>query len=589
VSGGPGMLTALSAWLLPATVLLPPALLLWLATPRSAWIRPLLPLASLPALLLALLPGDSAFALPQVLIGLQLRVDELARILLLLVGLAWSAAGWFAVDRLAAKHFDSFVVSWLLTLSGLLLAILAGDLAGFYTGYAVMTLAAYGLVVHERSDAACRAARIYLVLAMVGEALLLSGLLLVAAQVGNAALVDVPAALQGSDARLPGALLLGGLAVKIGVLPLHVWLPLAHPVAPVPASAILSGVLVKAGLLGALRLVPADALGDAAVPLLLVVGLATTFYGVIAGLPQQRVKTVLAYSTISQMGLLFIVLVLALAPAGQRDGPVLAVIGLWILHHGLNKSALFLAAGSQPEASRLRLALLCVPALSLAGLPLTTGSLAKGGLKSLLEAAPAAGWVLPWLAWSSLATMLLMLRVLALVARERDAPEQATGPAPRAVHPAWVLLVLAAVTVPWVFAASGDRATDLVKWPGLADGWAATWPPVAALVLTLTLREITARLRRRGSTLPMRIGRGLKLPEGDIVVLFEAGARGLRGTGRALDTTRGALTRGLQSRVAAVDRVPEAIRRLETGLTTLPAAGVTLLCLLAGFGWALLS
>src|SRR5690606_31512805 len=119
------------------------------------------------------------------------------------------------------------------------------------------------------------------------------------------------------DARLAGTLLLTGFAVKIGVVPLHIWLPLAHPVAPVPASAILSGVLVKAGLLGALRTVPEEAFGSSgATTVLLALGLVTALYGVVAGLGQARLKTVLAYSTVSQMGLLFVALALALPPGG---------------------------------------------------------------------------------------------------------------------------------------------------------------------------------------------------------------------------------------------------------------------------------
>jgi len=112
-------------------------------------------------------------------------------------------------------------------------------------------------------------------------------------------------------------------------VPLHVWLPVAHPVAPVPASAVLSGVLVKLGLLGMMRVLPEGSLAPAT--LVFFLGLATSAYGALAGLGQTRLKTVLAYSTVSQMGLLF-----AGFAALQAAGGGTAVLGLLALHHGLN-------------------------------------------------------------------------------------------------------------------------------------------------------------------------------------------------------------------------------------------------------------
>jgi formate hydrogenlyase subunit 3/multisubunit Na+/H+ antiporter MnhD subunit len=160
------------AWPIALPLLAPLVLLAVFVAARGAeGPRWALPLASLPALLLAAWP-DAELALPELLLGVRLRVDGLARPMLLLVGLAWSAAGWFAASRLE-QRFRIFAMFWLATLAGTLVATLAGDLATFYTGYVVMTFAAYGLVLHERSPAALHAAKVYLVLALVGEALLL--------------------------------------------------------------------------------------------------------------------------------------------------------------------------------------------------------------------------------------------------------------------------------------------------------------------------------------------------------------------------------------------------------------------------------
>jgi NADH:ubiquinone oxidoreductase subunit 4 (subunit M) len=239
----------------------------------------------------------------------------------------------------------------------MVLVVLAQSLAAFYLGYVAVSLAAYLMIVHARSDAAWRAGRIYLVLAFAGEAAIVSGVLVLAGYYGNVelALLATPEFAAGLEASR--ALLLVGFAVKLGIVPLHVWLPLAHPIAPVPASAILSGVIVKAGLLGWLKLAPVQGIdAAAAAPWLIALGLVTAFAGALLGLTQAKLKTVLAYSTISQMGL---VLVAYAALAFATDAAVaLAALGLLALHHGLTKAALFLACGCAPGASRARSLLL---------------------------------------------------------------------------------------------------------------------------------------------------------------------------------------------------------------------------------------
>jgi formate hydrogenlyase subunit 3/multisubunit Na+/H+ antiporter MnhD subunit len=547
-------------------VLAPLALLAALLAPGATGVvRRLLPLASVPAGLAALGPGDG-LALPAALLGARLALDDVGRAVLLLIGLAWSAAGWFAADRIDG-HFRRFAAFWLATLAGSVLAALAADLATFYAGYVAMTLAAWGLVVHEGDAAARRAARVYLVLALAGEGLLLAGLLMVGARVGNAALAELPAALQGGEAALAGGLMLAGFGVKLAIVPLHVWLPLAHPVAPVPASAILSGVLVKAGLLGALRTVPAAPFAEApAVTLLLVLGLATAVHGAAMGLAQARLKTVLAYSTVSQLGLLTLALALALGPGAERGGPLVVLL---VLHHGLNKAALFLAAGCAPGATRWRLLLLALPALSIAGVPPSTGELAKAALKHALEDSAVAGWAASWLVLSSLLTALLMLHVFD-VAR-RTPPHGAPPP----VHPAWCVSVLLGATVPWLQAARDG----LARWPGVADAASALWPAALAVVLALAWR----RLGPRASS--------IRIPEGDLIVPAEAAVRALGRLARpipqgAATLAAHALRQGERA-MALARRAGSQVRRAEAGMASVPAAGVVVLVLAGLAAWAL--
>ena len=457
----------------------------------------LAPWAPLP-LVLPLALG-AAVELPWVLLGTRLVVDATNQPLLLLTLIGWTLAGW-AADVQVRERRTRFWVGWLIALTGMLLLLLSGDLASFYLGYATVSLAAYLLVTHAATAEASRAGRVYLVMALAGEAAVLVGVLQLAGLYGNAAFTDLlaaPDALAASPARW---WLLAGFAVKLGILPLHVWLPLAHPVAPAPASAILSGIIVKAGLAGWLRFVPplpddTRLLGEA----LLALGLVTAFAGVVLGLTQRRLKTVLAYSTISQMGLVLTGFALAFLVPGGREALV-PVLGLLALHHGLNKASLFVAYGAAPGASRFRLALFALPALALAAAPVTTGFVAKEALKPSLALAELAPVLSVVLSLTSTATALLLWKAFGM-ARRLDALDVP-------LHPAWPLLVVAAALVPWAYA----LAAGLADVPTLPMLWAATWP--------LALAAVIAVLQRR-----LLRGPALELPEGDLVVLVERALR----------------------------------------------------------------
>lgn len=166
-------------------------------------------------------------------------------------------------------------------------------------------------MVFDGTPDARRAGVIYLVLALLGEICLLMGFVLLATAIPSDSLAirDAVAALPTSPWRsVTLALLIAGFGLKIGIVPLHVWLPVAHPAAPMPASAVLSGAIIKAGVIGLIRFLPFD------VPLLdwgralTTIGLVTAFYSVVIGITQLNPKTVLAYSSVSQMGVVAAVL-----------------------------------------------------------------------------------------------------------------------------------------------------------------------------------------------------------------------------------------------------------------------------------------
>ncbi|WP_018861626.1 MULTISPECIES: complex I subunit 5 family protein [unclassified Thioalkalivibrio] len=379
------------------------------------------PWAALPGLAGAAFGGDvEPAALDGLMLNTLLGLDPLGQAFLALTSGLWLAAGLFALsDRQDDPLRHRFYVFWLLALSGNLGLILAQDALSFYLFFSLMSLAAYGLVVHSNTGEAWRAGHIYLILAVVGEILLFAGFVMAIHQTGGDTRLTAIA-----EARPEGwglALLVLGFGIKAGMLPLHFWLPLAHPAAPVAASAVLSGAMIKAGVLGWLRVLPLDETGHVLLgETLVLLGLAAAFLAALAGVLQSRPKTILAYSSISQMGLITAGVGLALVLPDLRPWLLMAVT-LYAVHHGFAKGALFLAAGmtaQRPAGGAGRLAFFlfaALPALALAGMPMTSGALAKNTLKDPLYGADLAGWMAYTefaLTLAAAGTTLLMLRFL---------------------------------------------------------------------------------------------------------------------------------------------------------------------------------
>jgi formate hydrogenlyase subunit 3/multisubunit Na+/H+ antiporter MnhD subunit len=308
---------------------------------------------------------------------------------------------------------------------------------------------------------------------------------------------------------------LASFYLAFALVPLHIWMPLTYTAAPVPAAAVLSGAVVKAGVIGLIRFLPLEhglpSLGGG----LATLGLLSAFYGVAIGVTQANPKTVLAYSSISQMGIIATVLGMGLT---SGDRAVEMPAAFYAANHILTKGALFLVIGVVATAGSARfwadLLPAAVLALGLGGLPLTGGALAKravketlgNGLIGLLATFAAAGGTL---------LMLHFLRCLRATP-VRDASERA----PTGLVISWLVMALAAVLVPWVLyfaVAMGNLSGILTP----AAFWAALWPILVGGLLWLGLR-------RWAQFLP-------DVPEGDIVVVAEAGARASAILGAALE------------------------------------------------------
>ncbi len=485
-----------------------------------------LALAPLPGLAAALLAANGPpLVLDEAGRQFTLALDPPGAILLGVAALLWSIAGIYARSYIgvgpAAGRFSEW---WLLTLTGSLGVFLAADLVSFYVTFTVASLAAWGLVIHEGTPGTLRAGVIYLGLAVLAEICLLMAFVLLATVTPGSSL-----AIQGAMAMLPTspwrdatlAFLIVGFGLKIGLVPLHVWLPLAYSAAPIPAAAVISGAVSKAGVIGLLRFLPLDAaLPDWGVALT-TAGLLSAFYGVAIGITQANPKTVLAYSSVSQMG--FIATVLGMPLAAGNGGATMGV-AFYAAHHVLAKGALFLAVGVAATSGARRLWPVLLPAtvvaLGFGGLPLTGGFLAKLAVKP-----PLGEGVVGLLATlAGAGSTLLMLHFLYRL--RSSAPYDAKAAVPPGLAWPWLATAFAAIALPWIlfFTAGIGTLADALAPSAL---WAALSPVLLGGVLAIGLRRLCHHLPR--------------VPEGDIVALGAPLARAGIASGTMLERAEGIL------------------------------------------------
>ncbi|MBL8526505.1 MAG: hypothetical protein JNL68_02355 [Burkholderiales bacterium] len=507
-----------------------------------------LAIAPLPGLAAALFAVDAA---PLVLGGASVRLtfalDRPGALLLGVAALLWCAAGTYAASYFGGSpKAGRFAVCWLMALTGCLGVFVAADMVSLYTLLGLLTLGSTGLVMHDDTPRARRAAAVYVGLALAGEALALMGFVMLAALTPDSLLArDAAVALPTSPHRdLTLALLIVGFGIKAGLAPLHVWMPLAHSAAPVPASAVLSGAVVKVGIIGLIRFLPFDAPLAAWGEPLAALGMFTALYAVAIGIAQTHPKAVLAYSSVSQMGVVVAVLGMGMA-AGDAEAPMLAAF--YASHHVLVKGALFLVVGVVAATGAARvmptLVLATVLAAGLGGLPLTGGALAKFAVKY-----PLGDGLMGTLGViSAIGTTVLMLHFV--VRLRASAVAEPPAAAPAGLFLPWLVMAMASIAVPWVlyYAAPLGVLPDPLAPKYL---WEALWPVAIGAVLA-------AVLARAGDRLP-------RIPEGDIAVAIDAAAHAaVTGSGR--------------------------VERLDGVLRQWPAAGVSLLAVAIALGAALLA
>ena len=364
-----------------------------------------------------------------------------------------TATGWLAATILSDEYFahikrrNRYYLFWLVTLGAAMGVFLSADLYTTFLFFEVMSFTSYVSVVQTEEEEALRAGGTYLAVAVIGGLVTLSGLFLLHFQLGTLQIDQLAqAAAQASDRTLlwvGGLLTLVGFGAKAGAFPLHIWLPTAHPAAPAPASAVLSGVITKTGIYGVAVLSTTLFLHDGSWgAMLAVIGAVTMVLGAVLALCSVDLKRTLACSSVSQIGFILVGLAMQCLLGSHN---ALAVDGtvLHIVNHSLIKLALFPAAGvihlstHSFDLNDIRgfgrnkpmLALVMgIPMLSLAGLPLLNGYVSKTLLhESIVEYIHLSGeraWAYTALEWLFLfaggLTLAYMLKLFLCIFVERN-------------------------------------------------------------------------------------------------------------------------------------------------------------------------
>ena len=314
---------------------------------------------------------------------LHLRLDALAAVFLLVIGAASAGISFFAAGyfrRSEGTPPGLLCLEYHVFLASMAGVVLADDAYGFMVMWETMALASYFLVTANHRDAEVRrAGYLYLTMARIGAIAILLAFGVLQANTGDYTFANMRMQRLGPFwASVGFVLALVGFGAKAGLLPLHVWLPEAHPAAPSPVSALMSGVMLNTAVYGLLR-VAFDLLhlrlwwwGA----LLLGIGLVTALYGVVYAAVQTDMKRLLAYSSIENMGLVFVGIGLALVFAGHAMAPMAALALTAALYHVAShaffKSLLFVGTGCVLHA---------------------TGERNLGRLGGLIRGMPWVGWL----------------------------------------------------------------------------------------------------------------------------------------------------------------------------------------------------
>ncbi len=297
--------------------------------------------------------GEAAFVLPEVCgLGLSFRADGFRVIFALVTAYMWMMTTLFSGEYLNhSRHTARYYRFLLITLAAMLGLFLSDDLFTAFVFFEIMSMASYVCVIHEEKQDALDAGAVYLAVAVIGGMVTLMGLFMLYHTAGTLKFDELlPACREvfGENRAwmyVSGACILFGFGAKAGMYPLHIWLPIAHPAAPAPASALLSGIITKSGIFGVLVISSRIFLHDGYWGMvILLFGVVTMLCGGILALFSVDLKRTLACSSMSQLGFIFVGIGM-MGLLGEENA--LAVRGtiLHMFNHSNLKLVLFMAAG----------------------------------------------------------------------------------------------------------------------------------------------------------------------------------------------------------------------------------------------------
>ncbi len=422
-------------------------------------------------------------------LGIDLHVDGLSALMLIMTALIGVPVGvyasaYFRAGTLAGQYFWPL---WLMLWAGLNALFLAADLFNVYVTLELVGLAAVSLAALGAKREALAAAMRYLLVSLLGSLTYLLGVALLYLNYGTLDLAQLGELLrggvqQGSVGWVALALMSVGLMLKTALFPLHFWLPGAHANAPAPVSALLSALVVKASFYLLLRLwfeLFNGVIDPLAAQLIGGLGAAAIVWGSVLALRQSRLKLIVAYSTVAQLGYLFVAFPLIIH---DGDGAWRAVV-FFAFSHAVAKAAMFLGAGTimhraghdrldelGDDLPNMPLSMLAFAfsGVSLIGLPPSGGFLAKW---MLLEAALRSGqwwWALVILSGGVLAAA-YVFRVLAYAF---NSPARKTPPPRGPRRLTWSALVLALLALALGFTAA--YPLELLMGDGVIVSWGVT-------------------------------------------------------------------------------------------------------------------
>lgn len=338
-----------------------------------------------------------AASLPDVCgLGMHLELDGFRAIYVVVAAFMWAVSIIFSTEYMRTyRKCSRYYFFLLVTLGATVGVFLSADLFTTFVFFEIMSFASYVWVAQDEKKESLRAAETYLAVAVIGGLVMLMGLFLVWNDTGTLMIRELPqASITMTNERrwAAGLCMLFGFGAKAGAFPLHIWLPKAHPVAPAPASALLSGILTKTGIFGILVLslwMFAGYLQWGA--LILALGTVTMVLGAVLALFSINLKRTLACSSVSQIGFILVGVGSAVLLGTDND---LAVKGslLHMINHSLIKLVLFSAAGvvymniHRLELNEIRgfgrrkpflAAIFLAGAWSIAGIPLGSGYVSK--------------------------------------------------------------------------------------------------------------------------------------------------------------------------------------------------------------------